>query len=104
MPLSQTSIEKRRWVEYDLITAVNESDDTIKFKISVTDSEYIDLKSSFIQVKGEIVNADEEPLAATADVALAKFWLHALFRKTDRVMKDSLFTNFDNTYPSKAFA
>ena len=64
--LTQTSAEEGRWVEYVPITAVRDSDDTIEFKIADTDSEFIDLKNSFIQVKAKIVNADGEALDATA--------------------------------------
>ena len=56
VPLTQTSVEEGRWVEYGPITAVRDSDDTIEFKIAETDSEYIDLKNSFIRVKAKIVN------------------------------------------------
>ena len=52
---------------------------SFKFKIAETDSECIDLKNSFIQVKAKIVNADREPLGATANVTAVHFWLHALF-------------------------
>ena len=45
-PLTQTSVEEGRWVEYGPITAVKDSDDTIEFKIAETDSEYIDLKTA----------------------------------------------------------
>ena len=48
VPLPQTSVEEGRWVEYGPITAIRDSDDTIEFKIAETDSEYIDLKNSFI--------------------------------------------------------
>ena len=48
MTLTQISVEEARWVEYEPITAVKDSGDTIEFKIAETDSEYIDLKSSFI--------------------------------------------------------
>ena len=66
VPLTQTSVEEGRWVKYGPTTTVKDSDDTIEFKIVDTDS---DLKNSFIRVKAKIVNADGEPLGATADVA-----------------------------------
>ena len=103
MPLTQTSVEEGRWVEYGPITAVKHSDDTIEFKIAETDSEDIDLKNSFIRVKAKIVNADGEPLGATADVALVNFWLHALFSQIDMTLKDTLVTTSNNTYPYKAY-
>ena len=101
MPLTQTSVEEGRWVEP--ITAVKDSDDTIEFKIAETDSEYIDLKNSFIRVKAKIVKADGELLDATADVALVNFGLHALFSQIDMTLKDTLVTTSNNTYPYKAY-
>ena len=101
MPLTQTSVEEGRWVEYGPITAVRGSDDTIKFKIAETDSEYIDLKNSFIRVKAKIVNAEGEALGATADVAPVNFWLHALFSQIDMTLRD---TTSNNTYPYKAYS
>ena len=100
MPLTQTSAEEGRWVEYGPITAVKDSDNTIEFKIAETDSEYIDLKNSFIRVKAKIVDADGEILGATADV---NFWLHALFSQIDMTLKDTLVTTSNNTYPYKAY-
>ena len=38
VPLTQTSVEEGRWVEYGPITAVRDSDETIEFKIAKTDS------------------------------------------------------------------
>ena len=103
MPLTQTSVEERTWVEYGSITAVRDSDDTIEFKIAEMDSEYIDLKNSFIRVNAKIVNADREPLGKTADVAPVNFWLHALFSQIDMTLKDTLVTTSNNTYPYKAY-
>ena len=40
VPLTQTSVEEGRWVEYGPITAVKDSDESIEFKIAETDSEY----------------------------------------------------------------
>ena len=103
VPLTQTSVEEGRWVEYGPITAVKDSDDTIEFKIAETDSEYIDLKNSFIRVKAKIVDAVGEILGATADVAPVNFWLHALFSQIDMTLKDTLVTTSNNTYPYKAY-
>ena len=103
VPLTQTSVEEGRWVEYGPITAVKDSDDTIEFKIAETDSEYIDLKNSFIRVKAKIVDADGEILGVTADVAPVNFWLHALFSQIDMTLKDTLVTTSNNTYPYKAY-
>ena len=103
VPLTQTSVEEGRWVEYGPITAVKDSDDTVEFKIAETDSEYIDLKNSFIRVKAKIVNADGEALGATADVALVIFWLHAMFTQIDMTLKDTLVTTSNNTYPYKTY-
>ena len=99
MPLTQTSVEEGRWVEYGPITAVKDSDDTIEFKIAETDSEYIDLKNSFIRVKAKIA----KPLGATADIAPVHFWLHALFSQIDMTLKDTLVTTSNNTYPYKTY-
>ena len=38
VPLTQTSVEEGRWVEYGPITAVRDSDDTIELKIAETQS------------------------------------------------------------------
>ena len=103
VPLTQTSVEERRWAEYGQITAVKDSDDTIEFKIAETNSEYIDLKNSFIRVKAKIVNTHGEVLGATADVALVNFLLHALFSQIDMTLKDTLVTTSNDTYPYKAY-
>ena len=50
------------------IMAVKDSDGTIEFKITETESEYTDLKNSFIQIKAKIMNADGEPVGPTDDV------------------------------------
>ena len=79
MPLTQACMEEGRWAEYRPITPVKNSDDTIEFKIAETDSEHIDLKISFIQIKAKIMNGDGEPLAAAADVTPVIFCLAACF-------------------------
>ena len=78
VPLTQTSVEEGRWVEYGPITAV-------------------------IPVKAKIVNADGELLDATADVGPVNFWLHALFSQIDMTLRDTLVTPSNNTYPYKAY-
>ena len=103
VPLTQTSVEEGRWVEYEPITAVRDSDDIIEFKIAETDSEYIDLKNSFFRVKAKIVNAEREAFGATADVTPVNVWLHALFSQIDMTLKDTLVTTSNNTYPYKAY-
>ena len=46
------------------------------------------------------MNGDGEPLAATADLVLVNFWLHALFRHDC----ERHFTHHsNNTYPYKAY-
>ena len=65
--------------------------------LKLTDSAYIDLKNSFIQVKAKIVNVDGE------DVAPVNFLLHALFSQIDMTLKDTLVTTSNNTYPYKAY-
>ena len=49
------------------------------------------------------MNADGEPLGATADAALVNFWLHALFSQIDMTLKDTLVTTSNNTYPYQAY-
>ena len=105
VPLTRTSVEEGRWVEYGPITPVKDSDDTIEFKIAETDSEYIDLKNSFIRVKAKIVDADGEILGATVDVDPVNYCLfcHVLFSQIDMTLKDILVTTSNNTYPYKAY-
>ena len=103
MLLTQISVEEERWVEYGQITAVKDSDDTIEFNIAETDSEYIDLKNSFIRGKAKIVNGNGEPLAVTANVTLVNFWLHVLFSQIDMTLKDTLVTTSNNNYSYKAY-
>ena len=101
--LTQTSVEEGRWVKYAPITAVRDSDGTIEFKIPETDSEYTDLKTSFIRVKAKIVDADGEGLGTTADVALVNFSLHTLFSEIDMTLRNPLVTTSNNIYPYKAY-
>ena len=68
VPLTQTSVEEGRWVEYGPVAAISDSSDVIEFKIAETDSEYIDLKNSFIRVKAKIVTETGETLTMQ--------WLH----------------------------
>ena len=103
VPLTQTSVEEGRWVEYGPVAAISDSSDVIEFKIAETDSEYIDLKNSFIRVKAKIVTATGESLPDSAEVAPVNFWLHALFSQIDMTLKDTLITTSNNTYPYKAY-
>ena len=49
------------------------------------------------------MNADGEPLGATADAILVKFWLHAFFCQIDMTLKDTLVTTYNNIHPYKTY-
>ena len=93
IPPTQTAIESLQWVEYRPITTLSDSS-PIKFVITGSGEEYVDLSDSYLQVTAKILKPNGGNLVQTkgsdgavtgddADVGPINLWLHSLFSQVD---------------------
>ena len=101
VPLTQTSVENGRFVEFGPLSSID--DGIIEFKISGSESEYLDLINTYIFIKAKVVTGAAAVIAADANVAPINLLLHSLFSQVDMTLGDTLVINSTNTYPYRAY-
>jgi len=75
----------------------------VEFCISEEGNYYIDLANSLLYVRASVVTSNGEKLAADAQVAPVKNWLHSLWSQVDLSLNNVLVTQSSNTYPYRAY-
>ena len=101
VPLTQTSVEQGRFVEYGPISILDEGD--IEFDIKGSESEYLDLTNSFVYIKAKVVDADGTNLAANAAVAPTNYFLHSMFNNVNMTLNHTVVSSSGGTYPYRAY-
>lgn len=101
VPLTQSSIEHGRFVEFGPLSSID--DGTIEFKISGSESEYLDLVNTYIFIKVKVLTAAGANIPGEAEVAPINLLLHSLFSQVDMMLGDTLVTSSTNTYPYRAY-
>ena len=101
VPLTQTSVESGRWTERGPLSSLERG--SLEFKITGSESEYIDLANSYFVIKAKITQADGTDLEADTNVGPVNLFLHSLFSQVDLVLGDTLVTASTNTYPYRAY-
>ena len=105
--------DRNRWVEYCPITTLSDSS-PIKFVITCSGEEYVDLSESYMQVTAKILKTNGGDLVQTkgsdgtvmeddADVGPVNLWLHSLFSQVDVSLNECLVTPSMNTYTYQAY-
>ena len=101
VPMTQTSVEHGRFMEHGPISSLD--DGPIEFKISGSETEYLDLMNTFVFVKVKVTAADGTNIANDADVAPVNLLLHSMFSQVDMILGDTLVTASTNTYAYRAY-
>ncbi len=101
VPLTQTSIEDGRWVERSPLSSVTSGH--IEFKITGSESKYLDFANTYIVVKAKIVEADNANMDAGTDVGPVNLFLHSIFKQVDLVLGDTLVSHSEDTYSYRAY-
>jgi len=102
IPLTQTSMERSGYVEYNAISNIADAT-PIEFDIGGSAQEYIDLANTQLYVKAKIVAANGNNLAADAGVGPVNNLLHSLFSEVDVKVNGTLVTSTNNTYTYRAY-
>ena len=98
LPLTQTSIEKCTYVEIPPLSAITNGG-PIKFFVSASSEDYIDLNNTYLHLRVKVTNADGTDLAPAAAVGLINYPRCTLFSQVDITLGDRLITQSSNTYP-----
>jgi len=101
VPLTQTSIEQGRWIEYHPITSPADGSPT-EFDVSANGEDYVDFANILLYVKAKLTTVDGANLAADAAVGPMNLFLHSMFSQVDISLNGTLITSSTNTYPYRA--
>ena len=98
IPATQKSITKGQWIEYHPLSTITDTG-PIKFNVSGTGEEFLDLAKTQMFVKAKITKANSTALDAETKVGPANLFLHSLFSQVDVSLNERLKSPSTNTYP-----
>src|SRR6218665_2216246 len=96
VPPTQTSIESGTFVEYNPISTISQGT-PIKFSVTGAGQDYLDLSSTQLYVRAQIVKATYEHIDNNDNVGPANLFLHSLSSGVDITLNDTLVTSSNNT-------
>ncbi len=102
VPATQTAIESGTFVEYHPISSIS-GGAPIEFDVTASGDDYLDLASSFLQVKAKITRANGDNLDAADTVGPVNNFLHSIFSQVDVSLNGTLITSSMNTYAYRAY-
>lgn len=102
VPPTQTSIEGGSYVEYNPISSLNDAT-PIEFVVNGSGQEYIDLANTQLYVKAQILQNNNNNIAANAAVGPVNNFLHSLFSEVDIKVNDTLLSSTNNTYSYRSY-
>src|SRR6218665_4033257 len=102
VPPTQTSIESGNYVEYNPIATISQGT-PIKFSITGAGQDYLDLASSQLYVKAQIIKANNDAIDNNDHVGPINLFLHSLFSEVDITLNDTLVTSSNNTYSYRSY-
>ena len=101
-PAINTGIISHKWVQHRPISQV--SNGLLEFLISGSSSDYVNLKASFIQVKGKIVKADGKVMDENHNVGFVNLPLQSLWSQVDLSLQQKVVNSRVSTnYAYKAY-
>jgi len=102
VPPTQTSIESGTLVEYNPISTISQGT-PIEFSITGGGQDYLDLASTQLYVRAQIVKANDDAIDNTDHVGPTNLFLHSLFSEVDITLNDTLVTSSNNTYAYRSY-
>lgn len=102
VPPTQTSIESGNYVEYNPIATISQGT-PIEFSITGAGQDYLDLASSQLYVKAQIIKANNDAIDNNDHVGPTNLFLHSLFSEVDITLNDTLVTSSNNTYSYRSY-
>ena len=101
IPATQTSIAKGQWIEFHPLSNITDTG-PVKFNVSGTGEEYLDLAKTQLLVKAKITKENGTALDAETKVGPMNLFLHFLFSQVDVSLNERLISASTNTYPYRA--
>jgi len=102
VPPTQTSIEAGSFVEYNPVATISQGT-PIEFSITGAGQDYLDLSSTQLYVRAQIIGVNNDPIAAGLHVGPVNLFLHSLFSEVDITLNDTLVTASNNTYAYRSY-
>ena len=102
VPPTQTSIEAGSFIEYNPIATISQGT-PIEFSITGGGQDYVDLSSTQLYVRAQIIRANNEPIDDGDHVGPVNLFLHSLFSEVDITLNDTLVTASNNTYAYRSY-
>lgn len=100
-PPTMAAVEESWSTEYQPTTSLDNTS-PIKFTVSGDSNHYIDLHSSYVYLKVQIVKGDGTNLDPDTNVGPINLLAHSLFQQVDVWLNDSLITSSSNLYHYRA--
>jgi hypothetical protein len=97
IPATQTSIESGIYVEYHPVSSIRDGA-PIKFDVTASGDDYIDLADSFLYARAKIIRANGDKLDAADTAEPVKNFLHSLFSQVDISLNGTLIASSMNAY------
>ena len=102
-PSVNTGIIGYKWVQYRPISQISNSG-LLQFTISGTSNHYVNLKNSYLQLKGYVTNQKGDPINATDEVAFENLPLQTLWSQLDVSLQQQVINSKVGTnYAYKAY-
>ena len=102
VPPTQTSIESDTFVECNPISTISQGT-PIEYSVTGAGQDYLDLSSTQLYVRAQIVKATYEPIDNNDAVGPTNLFLHSLFSEVDITLNDTLVTSSKNTYAYRSY-
>ena len=102
VPPTQTSVEKRTWVDVQPIASVSDTD-PIEFEFEGKQQEFLNLSHTLLYVNMQLVKSEESELDAGSKVGPMNVFLHSLFGQLDISLNGKTISDESSTYPYRAY-
>ena len=102
LPATQTAVEASIYSECQPINTISDTS-PIEFNLVGTGDEYVDINSTLLFAKVQLLKADLTPIGADDRVAPVNLFLHSLFSQVDIKLNETLISDTSNTYPYRAY-
>ena len=101
-PPTQLSILESQWISYPPFSSLRD-EGMLEFKITGSESEFVDLAQTFIHVTCSIVKPDGSDLGEAAKVGPINNVLHSLFQNVEVLFNETLVSGHGDNYALKSY-
>ena len=101
LPPTQSSFQKGKSVDYHPITSLSDGG-PIKFKVSGSGKEFLDLARSYLHLKVKVSKADGSNIDSASKVSFANYPIASLFNQVDVILGGKLISSATNAYAHRS--